>query len=101
MKKHINIKIYGRVQGVFFRKYTVKKALELSITGFVRNEPDGTVYIEAEGEEENLYKLVEWCHRGPRLANVEKVEVREDEMSGYEELRFRIYSNKNCPAHPA
>lgn len=70
--KHLNIKIYGRVQGVFFRANAKKKAKELGITGFARNEPDGTVYIEAEGEEENLEKFLEWCHRGPPFAHVEK-----------------------------
>lgn len=44
--KHISIRIYGRVQGVGFRVSAQKKADELGITGFVRNEPDGTVYLE-------------------------------------------------------
>lgn len=72
--QHLNIKIFGRVQGVFFRlsaQYTAKK---LSITGFVRNESDGTVYIEAEGKEENLQKFLTWCKKGPPWALVENID---------------------------
>lgn len=72
--KHLNIKIFGRVQGMFFRANAKKKAEELQITGFARNEPDGTVYIEAEGEEENLEKFLVWCYKGPPFAMVGKVE---------------------------
>lgn len=70
----MNIKIYGRVQGVGFRMSTQGMANKLKISGFAGNEEDGTVYIEAEGEEENLEKFINWCHRGPPLARVEKVE---------------------------
>lgn len=72
-KKHLNIKIYGRVQGVGFRVSAKRKAEELKLRGFVRNEPDGTVDIEAEGEEENLEKFLEWCKKGTLFARVEKV----------------------------
>lgn len=72
--KHLNIKIFGKVQGVSLRYYAREKARGLKLKGFVRNEPDGTVYIEAEGEEENLKKFLEWCHKGPDRAYVEKVE---------------------------
>jgi acylphosphatase len=74
MPKHLNIKIYGRVQGVFFRHSAKQKAEELNIKGFAKNEPDGTVYIEAEGEEENLKKFLDWCYQGPPMASVKKVE---------------------------
>lgn len=70
MKKHFNITIRGRVQGVFFRASTKTKALELGISGFVQNEPDGSVYIEAEAEEKALEEFIQWCKRGPELAQV-------------------------------
>lgn len=73
MKRHLNIKIYGQVQGVFFRYSAQEKAEELKIAGFARNEPDGSVYIEAEGEEGDLKSFLEWCENGPDSANVEKV----------------------------
>jgi acylphosphatase len=71
---HLNIKIHGRVQGVFFRQSAREKAGELNISGFARNDPDGAVYIEAEGEENNLRKFLEWCRKGPAPASVEKLE---------------------------
>lgn len=75
MIKHVNIKLIGRVQGVFFRVAIKEKAEELKVKGFVRNEDDGSVYVEAEGETEGLEKLVEWCRQGPRLAQVTNVLV--------------------------
>lgn len=74
MRRHLNIKIYGRVQGVFFRHYAKQKAKELGIKGFTQNEPDNTVYIEAEGEEKNLKQFLDWCHQGSSSALVKKVE---------------------------
>lgn len=75
MQKKIILKIYGRVQGVFFRDSTKKEAKEFGIFGFARNEPDGTVYIEAEGEEKNLGKFIAWCQNGPEHSKVEKVNI--------------------------
>jgi acylphosphatase len=74
MERHLNVKIHGRVQGIFFRDSARRKAGKLDIKGFARNEDDGTVYIEAEGEEENLKKFLDWCRKGPVLASVKKVE---------------------------
>ena len=59
--KHVNIKIYGEVQGVGFRDAAYWKARKSEIAGFVMNEPDGPVYIEAEGEEAALKNFVAWC----------------------------------------
>ena len=78
--KHFNIRVYGMVQGVFFRESARTHAHALDINGFARNESDGSVYIEVEGEEENLKQFVEWCHRGPERADVMRVEVEESEL---------------------
>lgn len=75
--KHIAIRVYGLVQGVFFRAEAKRKADELGIVGFARNDPDGTVYIEAQGEEAALRMFVEWCRQGPPRAKVERVDVKE------------------------
>ena len=72
--KHLDIKIFGRVQGVGLRASAKKKAEELQITGFARNEPNRTVFIEIEGEEENLEKFLNWCKGGTIFARVDKVE---------------------------
>jgi len=75
MKKCIQIKVTGKVQGVFYRKYAVAKANELGITGFVKNENDGTVYIEAFGQDELLSLFVDWCYTGSPNSKVANVEV--------------------------
>lgn len=89
MVKHLNIKVYGRVQGVFFR-YSAKDAAEkLSVKGFARNEDISSVYIEAEGEEENLDQFLNWCKNGPPHAKVEKIDVSESELKNFSE--FEVY----------
>ncbi len=72
--KAVILKVYGKVQGVGFRFYTHKKALELSLTGFVQNKTDGSVYIEAEGKADQLELFILWCNEGPSWARVTKVE---------------------------
>lgn len=74
--KHLNIKIYGKVQGVGFRLSAQNLANKLNINGFIRNEEDGTVYLEVEGEEENLKKFLDWCKKGPFMARVDKIEFK-------------------------
>ena len=72
--KAVILKVYGKVQGVGFRFYTQKKARELMLKGFVQNNFDGSVYIEAEGEAEKLELFIQWCKEGPSWARVTKVE---------------------------
>lgn len=90
MKKHLAINIYGLVQGVSFRYYVNQAARELPLFGFVRNEPDGSVYIEAEGEEEKLNDFLKWCHKGPDTARVKKVEFTfGDDLKKFD--KFKVY----------
>lgn len=77
------ITVSGKVQGVFFRASTRDKAKSLGLIGFVKNQPDGSVYIEASGDAEKLKELVTWCHDGPSQAIVENVETSEIEPGGY------------------
>ncbi len=74
-KKNLTIKIHGEVHGVGFRDATYWTARKLAVFGFVMNEPDGTVYIEAEGEEDALAEFLAWCEKGPITARVKKVEA--------------------------
>lgn len=78
--KHFNIIITGKVQGVWYRQSALETALKLGITGFVRNEPDGSVYIEAEGEETQLRQFVDWCKQGPPRAIVKSVSSTESQI---------------------
>ncbi len=89
-KKHIEARIHGKVQGVFFRASTQEKAEELGLTGYVLNERGGTVYLEAEGAPDKLEKLVTWLHKGPEHARVDKVEVKElHKLNGFEKFEQR------------
>ena len=80
MKKHYNIWVKGIVQGVFFRRSTRNKALELGLTGFVRNLPDGRVYCEAEGDEKNMKLLIEWLKSSPDNSMVDEVKIVEHKL---------------------
>lgn len=83
MKKHLNLSIRGKVQGVWYRASTKRKADELGITGIVRNEPDGSVYAELEGDKEAIDKMLEWCYQGPELSKVDEVIVSEGILEYY------------------
>ena len=85
-KRGAIIRVFGKVQGVGFRYYTQKKALELDVTGFVQNRPDGSVYIEAEGEEEKLDAFILWCNEGPGWARVTNVQVQHTPPFGYNDF---------------
>lgn len=82
-KKRYSITVKGRVQGVFFRKSTSEKAESLNLTGFVQNKEDGSVYIEAEGQAEQLEELLQWAQQGPPAAKVEAVDHEEKEPADY------------------
>lgn len=82
MKVRVHIFVSGRVQGVFFRHNTKKKALELGLTGWVKNLPDGRVEAVFEGERDKIDKILEWAKKGPFLAKVEKLDVKEEDYKG-------------------
>lgn len=71
----LEIYISGKVQGVFFRANTRKKALQLGLNGTVENLPDGRVRIVVSGEKEELDVFKAWCHQGEPPAEVVKVEI--------------------------
>jgi acylphosphatase len=69
--------VHGRVQGVFYRGWTVGTARTLGLGGWVRNRRDGTVEILVGGEEGAVHRMIELCRRGPSAARVERVDVAE------------------------
>ena len=73
--KRLEATVHGFVQGVFFRHNTRIQATKLGLTGAVRNLPDGSVRVIAEGPRERLDRLLAWLRRGPELADVERVDV--------------------------
>lgn len=83
MNKRISIRIFGKVQEVFFRHNTKLFADELGIYGLARNEADGHVLIIAEGDEDKIDKLISWLKKGgPKSADIEHVDVCEEEYKG-------------------
>lgn len=80
--KAVQARISGRVQGVSFRWCTEERARSLGVAGWVRNEPDGSVLVHAEGEDDAVDSLVEWCRTGPSAARVRHVAVRATAPTG-------------------
>ena len=87
--KQVQLFVRGRVQGVYFRASAQREARRLGITGWVRNRPDGSVEIVAEGEEVSIRELYGWAQKGPSAARVERVETRWRSYTG-EFPDFRI-----------
>lgn len=81
--------ISGRVQGVGFRAFVQNNAASLGLNGWVRNRPEGTVEVTAEGPRADLEKLLRALHRGPGTASVHEVEVNWKQATGEFE-RFRV-----------
>lgn len=81
-QKRVEIKITGLVQGVFFRHEAKMLVKKLGLTGFVRNEPDASVVIIAEGVEEGLQKLIDWVKVGTKWSKVESVKVEWKDAAG-------------------
>ena len=82
MKKHYNITVKGRVQGVGFRYNARRQALSLGLDGFVKNLPDRNVYIEVEGYQSDLDEFVSWCHEGSSGSRVIEVIVSVSNLEG-------------------
>jgi len=79
----VRVIVYGYVQGVFFRAFASRRAVELGLTGYVRNLAGGeAVEVNAEGEREKLQKLIDHLGVGPPAAKVEKVKTTWSEYTG-------------------
>jgi len=82
MTKAVTVKVTGRVQGVSFRWYAVQEAERLGVTGWIRNEPDGSVAGHLEGDDDAVDAMVDWCRRGPSYASVRQLAVTEAALTG-------------------
>jgi len=82
MRRRYHVLISGRVQGVFFRANTWKKARSLGLTGWVRNLPDGCVEAVFEGEDIAALAMKEWCRTGTPPARVDRLEAEEESPTG-------------------
>lgn len=87
--KLYKIQVFGKVQGVYFRASTRLKAIELLLKGYVENRKDGSVYIEAEGTEDQVKLFLEWCKNGPPGADVTKIHRSEGPLCYYTDFIIR------------
>ncbi len=85
----VHLLVHGRVQGVWYRGSTQAEAKKMGLKGWVRNLPDGTVEIQAEGDRNILITFIEWCRQGPPAAEVVKVEEKWIEAEGFDSFQIR------------
>jgi len=86
----VHLTIEGWVQGVFYRASTVQEATRLGVKGWVRNCPDGSVEVVAEGNKKKIDELIEWCRQGPAGAQVRNVQLRRENHQGaFEDFSIR------------
>ncbi len=89
MLRSYKIVVRGKVQGVGYRFNAQAKAHQLDLTGFVKNQHDGSVLIADEGKEENIHAFIEWCYVGPRWSDVTEVASEEQEYKGYHTFEIK------------
>jgi len=87
--KRAHVIVHGKVQGVWFRAHTKGTADRMGVAGWVRNLPDGSVEAVFEGEDGRVEEMIEWCHHGPPLANVTRVDVRYEKPRGERDFIIR------------
>ncbi len=88
MVVHRNLHIEGHVQRVGFRYYAQKSAIALGLYGFVKNLPDGSVYLEVEGEESLIAELYDWCRTGPSMAEVSNIRITDGIVQGFDSFEI-------------
>lgn len=88
MRAHL--RIYGIVQGVGYRYSTFRKAVQLGLTGWVRNREDGSVEAVFEGPPEKVEEMIQWCYVGPRGAKVSKIDIVREESTDKSYDKFEI-----------
>ena len=84
-----HVRVTGRVQGVFFRAWTVEQAKILGVNGWVRNAPDGSVEAHLQGDKWQVQRLIELLHRGPPSAEVDEVAVEDADLGANLEFEVR------------
>lgn len=87
MKKSVRIYINGTVQGVFFRGFIKENAERLNVKGFVRNLEDGRVEVFAEGNSDDVNKMIEVCKKGPKHAQIRNVDVKAERFQDFKSFK--------------
>lgn len=86
--KCVHLIVSGRVQGVFFRDNTKRKARELGLNGYAKNLPDGNVEVVAQGEENKVKELIEFIKKGPGIASVRGIEIKHKEPENFKSFKI-------------
>lgn len=81
--KCVHLIVSGKVQGVFFRDNTRRKAIELGLKGYAKNLPDGTAEVIAQGDENKINELIQFIKNSPGASNVEGVKARHKEPENF------------------
>lgn len=89
MSAAYDVRVTGRVQGVWFRAYVAEQAEALGVTGWVANEPDGSLAGHFEGDTASVVALLELCRTGPSLARVDRVDSQPAEVTGAASFEVR------------
>jgi acylphosphatase len=84
------LRLFGRVQGVFFRQWTIDQARRLGVAGWVRNRPDGSLEAHLEGEEDAVAQLAERMRQGPSQARVDDVVIEDTVPEDLKEFAVRL-----------
>lgn len=83
MKKSVRLYIDGTVQGVFFRVFIKENAERYNLKGFTRNLENGKIEVFVEGDSDKVDKMIELCKKGPKHAQIKKVEVKSEPFQGF------------------
>lgn len=84
-----HLRIYGHVQGVSYRAWSIQTAQQIGLTGWVRNRKDGSVEALAIGDTEGLQRFITACHKGPTLAKVENIDISDADLEELSDFEFR------------
>ena len=87
--KCVHLIVSGRVQGVFFRDNTRRKAIELGLNGYAKNLPDGNVEIVAQGGEKKINELVDFIKKGPGIAKVKNIQIKHKRLENFRSFEIR------------
>jgi len=87
--KAVRIRVWGHVQGVFYRMFVQESAIDLNVKGYVKNRDEDQVEIIAEGRESNMEKFIQKCREGSEMAFVKRVMITEIEVQDFESFRVR------------
>ena len=88
MKKAVRLYIKGTVQGIFFRQFIQDNAERNNVRGFVRNLEDGRVEVFAEGNNEDVDKMIELCKIGPKHSKIDDTEIKEEKFQDFKEFKI-------------